>query len=871
MDIIWKRLKILTFPFNSYYSFSNPNKKTKEYEEIVLFNEVGEPSDRLDKIKLLRNTLYRSSEDTDEWVISRIKILSEYFLTIRHQRLYVDENDLYGENKLLNIYIEEGNSSKKYLWYYLKRVMNKDFLKASFINNNLSMNNAEISIINSPIFTIDPLLEKILDKGISENHMHAGAARNFSFLWIDVMNNKAFKELEIWTYEGLKKFKNHLLLTQLARIWISIYLQENDKLKEDNNFEHFIPKKRTLKLINHYYNGKVASDSGLGVEIIVEIEKVKSIFSLELRDNSSNDTIKHSTLKNDVLTKIFDDFYCRSDDGRFDCKYGNENSIIFPENVLLLKSFKYLQKGDNFFRRIFVQYIRVKNIFEQYIRKQDNDGKGLDVFTGVYRRQKSFNYQNTYGQIFYTHFESQNIKKMEIRLHPKREGEIENDMKLILNEYLTLLKNKKYNETDFPLIGVIFHFKKEISKIEDKCYHLFDNQREEKYLYFGDIRFKNKELALAISGLINRIPEIGNYIVGIDAASCENDSEPYVFKEIYEIFRTPQNMFSEKYTHNRLANTLGFTYHVGEEFRDIMSGLRHIDEIVEHFNYIPGDRIGHGIVIGIDIDKWSTINSTVLLPINEYLDNLLWEWGCYYNNKGLKIDTNISYLENRIFNAAIKIFGYIEGITIRDLYDVYLSKFNKPPKNVSAGCIETETSIKYSLENGIECQLSTENNWNKMNLIKAFNCKYFLKSFSKNVSIKIDKHRIEKYKKFQEFMQNKLSERGVVIEINPTSNLLIGDFDTYKDFHIENISSPINEKLIVTINTDDPITFNTKLSNEYSFIMDFMLKENKYSRKEILNWIDKLRENSNNFSFIKDRGMNKDNIIDEISRILDKL
>ena len=42
---------------------------------------------------------------------------------------------------------------------------------------------------------------------------------------------------------------------------------------------------------------------------------------------------------------------------------------------------------------------------------------------------------------------------------------------------------------------------------------------------------------------------------------------------------------------HRIDN-LGFTYHVGEEFRHVLSGLRHIDEVIEEFDYKAGDRLG---------------------------------------------------------------------------------------------------------------------------------------------------------------------------------------------------------------------------------------------------------------------------------------
>ena len=40
-------------------------------------------------------------------------------------------------------------------------------------------------------------------------------------------------------------------------------------------------------------------------------------------------------------------------------------------------------------------------------------------------------------------------------------------------------------------------------------------------------------------------------------------------------------------------NNMKFIYHVGVDFRHILSGLRHINEVIEYCRYKAGDRSGH--------------------------------------------------------------------------------------------------------------------------------------------------------------------------------------------------------------------------------------------------------------------------------------
>ena len=55
---------------------------------------------------------------------------------------------------------------------------------------------------------------------------------------------------------------------------------------------------------------------------------------------------------------------------------------------------------------------------------------------------------------------------------------------------------------------------------------------------------------------------------------------------------------------------------------------------------------------------------------------------------------------------------------------------------------------------------------------------------------------------------------------------------------------------MVTVNTDDPIVFNTSIENELSYIY-YLLVHKKYKKERVLKWIDKIRQNSLESSFIK--------------------
>lgn len=102
----------------------------------------------------------------------------------------------------------------------------------------------------------------------------------------------------------------------------------------------------------------------------------------------------------------------------------------------------------------------------------------------------------------------------------------------------------------------------------------------------------------------------------------------------------------------------------------------------------------------------------------------------------------------------------------------------------------------------------------------------------------------------QKILIRKLGERGIVIEVNPSSNTAIADLDTFaqNQFYIVNDAYD-TQNLIVCVNSDDPAVFNTSVSNELAYIYYGMIEHN-VSREMALRWIDQIRENGINSSFI---------------------
>ncbi|HOG43991.1 MAG TPA: hypothetical protein PK560_07915 [bacterium] len=761
----------------------------------------------------------------DKYIINSLELLSSYFITSRFCKLYIDDSNKKDES----ILIDEYSFSKKQLWFWIKNMLFPDLLPIVY---NVCK---EIKLEDNSLNICDPLLENVLEKGIAENHLHFNAGKPFEIAW-DVATNthenyneKAVLKAAVKTEKGYVKLKPYFYCCALARFIIRKNLEnENASLELDCLSENYFIK----KLMNAFCNG----------EEINKFLENENIHDLRLK---INEVIPYKKLEYSVRKQ-------------------EEEQFIFNSFKILRKN----KKTDDCFRRLFSQYIKIKNIYFQYITEHINENKGLDVFQNVFKRQNlgaeiKFRGDVLYPSIFATQFKDKNIKKMEIRISPNEDTEkIRSEIKVILNAYLNYVKKHEFA----PLIGIVFHFIKEKDKkVDKKCSFLYACDKECNYINHGNIKDKYKKQAEAIVSVRNSVAGLDQYIVGIDTASLENNCEPNVFFETYKFFR-------EEEKKSDFSKPIGFTYHVGEDFRDILSGLRHIDEVTENLHFRAGDRIGHGIVLGIDIDKWAELNSVVSVESAEFLDNLLWLWGQLIGNPSEPI-INISFVETKIFNVIKDVFGFDEGVSIRDLYEVYTSKFLefiRIKEHEKSCCIINHTKRKYDIRSHGSSILKNIK-WDRESLLYSFNCRYFIKDFEKPVVSYITDEMKKVYKSIQNIMCKKLAQNGIVVEANPTSNLCIGEAQTFEDYYIKNLSSPEKENVIITINSDDPVVFNTTLQNEYAVVFDMMLKTGKYSKKQIVDWIDKLRQNGMEYSFIKSRQISKEELIKEVENIIERL
>ena len=142
--------------------------------------------------------------------------------------------------------------------------------------------------------------------------------------------------------------------------------------------------------------------------------------------------------------------------------------------------------------------------------------------------------------------------------------------------------------------------------------------------------------------------------------------------------------------------------------------------------------------------------------------------------------------------------------------------------------------------------------WNGDKIVMARHCRKFLAEMECPVNCEVTEQDIQLAGILQELLRHKLSRKGIVVEVNPSSNVAIGEIDKVMDNQIYRLNQPDGaNNVMVCINSDDPTVFHTNVSNELAYIYYGLLYKDSASREKVLAWMDKIRECGIQASFLQ--------------------
>lgn len=479
-----------------------------------------------------------------------------------------------------------------------------------------------------------------------------------------------------------------------------------------------------------------------------------------------------------------------------------------------------------------------------------------------------------------------------------------------------ILAHARPEDRRIEKFGLVVHFKKLEERFEERGFTDLI-RRPVPRLRWGKRRRVVQSESVRLYRLLRRPTPVVPFVVGIDACNLELATPPEVFAPAFRFLRElpiPLQGEAKRFSpYVQLENDirklvekrrLGMTYHVGEDFRHLLSGLRAICEVVDFLKPHPGDRLGHGTALALDPKHWLEQNGyQAVMPKLEWLDTLVWVhhflgpgdelvgelaiedkiqrlgWEIYsraiaedFDPLSLTLDRQQSREKDRAGHSLLR-RGLLDWnwapLTLWDSwclrqidpYSVDMTRLFKGElrlRREPRGVSEEERRWRSVQERVIrECrdQIGSRNAFLLLGL-------YWLSSDVREegrkvtvVDMKPQKELwLELCQRVEDRMKDRIHDRELVVEVNPSANRIIGPMARYDQHHVFHLTLDENKRLSrkvrVSINTDNPAVCNTTLAHEHYLLGEILIRQG-VPEAEVVSWLDWLRENGNDYNFVR--------------------
>jgi hypothetical protein len=480
---------------------------------------------------------------------------------------------------------------------------------------------------------------------------------------------------------------------------------------------------------------------------------------------------------------------------------------------------------------------------------------------------------------------------------------------------------KQADEDELDKFGIVVHFRKKDHKQFEKKRHTSAGLDSR----YGKIRRLTRRDAFRLFRLLSTHSPVVPFIVGIDAANLELTTPPEVFAPAFRFLREYPIQLRKRSTtretfgkYRQVADLvknrrLGMTYHVGEDFRHLLSGLRAIYEVIEFLKPLPGDRLGHAIALGLQPEVWAAqVGYQSVIPMLEWLDTLVWVHnflGAGHDLIGeLSLEDMIQRYSKLIYSDCRREKKFpgeydqdlIDKLSpeenIQRLYKLIRGDYKhekRVPEECDQGWAPTTLydswrlrqldpySIEFSEREVHQFRIRQRGNGNEhkrwanvqnrvlgevkqhigTNAAYSLVRKYWYhpgvrKNGSRIITVEMKDKKdlwLKICHQVQEKLQSIVREKQLVVEVNPSSNRVVSPMTHMDDHPIFRLTLDENDRLSrdsrVTINTDDPGVFATSLTHEF-YLLGETLVNRGVPEPEVVEWLDWLRKNGKDYSFL---------------------
>ncbi len=748
------------------------------------------------------------------------------------------------------------------------------------------------------------LLRRLLDDGVAEIHQHIGAGMSFPLLWVSALAaiaNSYIKEEQLESpgapFGDGKYLIRWLLAAAIARCALAEHL-----IRGEQDFKGF--------LNEQFFDGKpvpnsYAGQNGLKFDEahLTWSERQKDILKHTLEALAAGDPtqLPDIELLRDLYADIhptaltFDDQPIESVEDAFQrCDPIAIRLNLRGENVgerwLMRQAMAYLNEGlddyDKYFARILWQTIRIRCQYYRAVVQRPLTG-GLQWFIRFYARLSDL--RNPINPIllemaYHVAGGGHRIRAIEFRTSIASTAvEIGEEVLRHLKSWQRILEQRNQSMTD-PEMGIVFHFVKDRDDhknwehgipaafwantyAEPRKENPDNSDDDGRYVTY---HVKNSAKACALAELIEAVPSCLWVIRGLDVATDELGVPTWVLTPLFRHVLDAAAKASARPNEGKFQHhppPLRVTAHVGEDFRHLLEGLR---RIYEQIHYILGNtpgRLGHAVALGVDTQTWAESVGSILMPAEERLWDLVWEWRLYtqYRIKpGFAAAAPAGRIEtvmNQIRSLSELVYGTTR-YTVEQLAEAHhiLHRFLVPPFTSSPAVEGHFDTFRHCADN-----IRTWRDHNDRQILAPHQVSKILKSYLDDekcfrrgqtlIDIPIRGGEVVALQAIQYAMRSGIAQSGIVVEVNPSSNLLIGDLLDLRNHPILRLRPPVPDPdappaIAIAIGSDDPLTFSTQLLREYTLLHQAACAAG-YPEKAVYEWLESIRHTSMDARFTR--------------------
>jgi hypothetical protein len=711
---------------------------------------------------------------------------------------------------------------------------------------------------------LSPALENLLaDRGFAETHLHLGAAIHFPAFWVrtqHVVAERTFDENSMISpgaalSEG-KELPGWLVQALLARWVLGRFLVESHGGEPLEQFvlRQFVPELTSSPLTAASANllqTLTALSVGRGIEPRIGLSAVRDLYgylsgvsTAAWRDDLPVDEL----LRLDPLYRVLTP-----------AERGDASAEVrwLRLGLAYLERQEASQEPDLRFAGLFWQTVRVHVLFYRHLVQRPMT-PGLQWFVRFYGRlgpargTLPVRLQTRLAAATCGH--GRGLRSLEIRTSPWHDASESFRWFVRQLEDVQIAWSREASGNDHLELALVCHFVKDRGGGDriGKPAALWQRSHADPgggidggganpsgYRYAAFF-VRTRQAAIALESLLRGFPLSLQIVRGLDVCADELGVPNWVLAPLLDRVRraAADGNLQLRRRFGWDLPPLRTTAHAGEDFVHLLTGLRYVDEAVDHFRLREGDRIGHGMALGIDPGSWARRAGRVAISREDRLFDLVWEWDWYGKGGQASAADRLAAIEYEIHRLSQTLFTQamppwqLQQLR-QDLADpVALKRAGFPDgPNVdgrSAPFADMPTT-DHERQHLLYRYLTDSQLFQRGREI------IWVEPLREAVSL--------------EFLQNqlrrKLGQRGIVVEINPTSNLLIGDLEDLTSHPLWRLNPPYPlpddpPAVAVCVGSDDPITFNSHLRAEYQCLHDAMLLGG-LSDEQARSWLDRVR------------------------------